>query len=136
MIMVMDAKKLTKIMPTIVGIGFCVIAGVKLWAMSGAATAPDPAGGRTEAAMFAAALSTDWSYITHTQIIILGVVTGAVLLLAGLMVGLQVHDRFFGDVEGDVIEGADLDAPVPHPPAARPVRRGRSFGIRSRTPHN
>ena len=124
----MDAKKLTKIMPTVVGIGFCVIAGVKLWAMSGATFAPDPASGRTEPAMFAAALSTDWSYITHTQIVVLGVVTATVLLLAALMVGLHVHDRFFGDVDDDT----DLDAPAP-PPVARPARRGRSFGIR--TPH-
>jgi len=128
----MNAKKLSRVMPTVVGIGFCVIAGVKLWAMSGAASSPDLASGRTEPAMFAAALSTDWSYITHTQIVVLGVVTATVLLLAALMVGLHVHDRFFGDADDDVSEGADMDAPAP-PPVARPARRGRSFGIR--TPH-
>jgi type III secretory pathway component EscT len=69
--MVMDRQKFTRIMPTVVGIGFCVIAAVKLWAMSGASFAPDPASGRTEAAMFAPAVSTSWSYITHTQILVL-----------------------------------------------------------------
>ncbi len=118
--------KLTKIMPTVVGIGFCVIAGVKLWAISGATIAPDPASGRTEPAMFAAALSTDWSYITHTQIVVLGVVTATVLLLAALMVGLHVHDRFFGDADDE----ADLDAPVP--PPAWPVRKTRHFGVRAK----
>jgi hypothetical protein len=123
----MERKKLTRIMPTLVGIGFCVIAGVKLWAMSGAAAAPDPASGRDQAAMFAPAVSTNWSYITHTQIVVLGLVTAAVLLLAALMVGLQVHDRFFGDAD----DAADPDAPVP-PPVTRIVRKGRNFGIRTR----
>jgi hypothetical protein len=128
----MDRKKLVKIMPTVVGIGFCVVAGLKVWAISGAATAPDLASGRTEPAMFAAALSTDWSYITHTQIIVLSVVTGAVLLLAALMVGLQFHDRFFGgdaDADGD----ADIDTATPAPlsTVAKPARKGRVFGHRA-----
>jgi hypothetical protein len=124
----MDRKKLARIMPTVVGIGFCVVAGIKVWAVWGSATAPDPASGRTEPAMFAAALSTDWSYITHTQILVLGVVTGAVLLLAALMVGLQFHDRFFGD-DGD----ADIDTATPAPPStvAKPARKGRVFGHRA-----
>jgi len=115
----------TKIMPTIVGIGFCVIAGVKLWAMSGAAFAPDAASGRTEAALFAPVVSANWSYITHTQLLVLGVVTAAVLALAALMVGLHVHDSFFGNSDDE----ADLDAPVP--PPAKPVRKLRSFGMRA-----
>lgn len=123
----MDRQKLIKIMPTLVGIGFCVVAGVKLWVMSGAAIAPDPASGRDQAAMFAPAVSTDWSYITHTQIVVMGLVTGAVLLLAALMVGLQVHDRFFGDAD----DAADPDVPLP-PPVARSARKGRNFGIRDR----
>ena len=123
----MDRQKLTRIMPTVVGIGFCVIAGVKLWAMSGAASAPDPASGRDQAAMFAPAVSTDWSYITHTQIVVLGLVTVAVLLLAALMVGLQVHDRFFGDAD----DAADPDVLL-SPPVARVDRKGRNFGIRTR----
>ncbi|MEO7053393.1 MAG: hypothetical protein ABI191_00315 [Rhizomicrobium sp.] len=127
----MDRRTLTTIMPTVVGIGFCVIAAVKVWAIWGAATAPDPASGRTEPAMFAAALSTDWSYITHTQIIVVGVVTGTVLLLAALMVGLQFRDRFFGD---DADADADIDIVTPAPPPSspvKPVRKGRAFGLRS-----
>lgn len=38
----MDAKKLSRIMPMVVGIGFCAVSGVKLWALSGAASTPDP----------------------------------------------------------------------------------------------
>jgi len=120
----MDAKKLSRIMPTMVGIGFCIVAGAKLWAVSGAAAAPDPASGRTEPSMFAAAVSTHWSYITHTQMLVLSAVTGAVLLLAALMAGLIFYERLFGDADND----ADPDAPMP-PPAKR---RGRAFGIRDR----
>lgn len=127
MIAAMDAKKLSQVMPTMVGIGFCAIAAVKLWAMSDAASAPDPASGRTEAALFAAAVSTDWSYITPTKIIVLMAVTGVVLLLAALMLGLMFYERFFGDIHDE----ADPDAPAP-PPAASPARKGRNFGIRHR----
>lgn len=38
----MDAKKLSRIMPMVVGIGFCAVSWVKLWALSGAASTPDP----------------------------------------------------------------------------------------------
>ncbi|MES2253641.1 MAG: hypothetical protein V4559_01225 [Pseudomonadota bacterium] len=124
----MDRRTLTRIMPTVVGIGFCVIAVFKIIFLVDSSPRPDAASGHTEPALFAAALSTDWSYITHTQIIVLGVVTGTVLLLAALMVGLQFRDRFFGD-DAD----ADIEAPSrPSPPAPAPsARKGRAFGLRS-----
>jgi len=122
----MDAKKLSRAMPTVVGIGFCVVSGVKLWALSGAAAAPDPTSGRTEAALFAPAVSTDWSYITRDQILILGVVTSIVLLLVVAGLALMFYARFFGDADDE----ADIDAPVP-PPPVKSVRKGRNFGIRA-----
>ncbi len=122
---------LARILPTVVGIGFWVIAVFKIVFLIDSSPRPDAASGHTEPALFAAAISTDWSYITPNQILILIVVTGTVLLLAALMVGLKLHDRFF---DGGSDDEADIETPSkPSPPAPAP-RRGRSFGIRSRVP--
>jgi len=107
----MKAGTLARILPTVVGIGFCVIAAVKVWAMFGATNAPDPASGHTEATLFAPVISTDWSYITHGQILILIGVTGVVLLLAGLMLGVQFYERFFGTDDDGADAGHDPVAP-------------------------
>ena len=74
----MDAGKIAKILPLVVGIGLCVVEGLKAILVLDSARAPNPANGHTEPALFAPEVSTSWSYITHTQIVILGVVTGAV----------------------------------------------------------
>ena len=120
---------LIRILPTVVGIGFCVIAVFKIIFLVDSSPAPDAASGHTEPALFAPAISTDWSYITPTQILILIVVTGTVLLLAALMVGLKLHDRFF-DGGGDDDE-ADIEAAVRPSPPAPVARKGRAFGLRS-----
>ncbi len=128
----MGRKTLTRILPAVVGIGFCVIAVFKIIFLVDSSPRPDAASGHTEPALFAAAVSTDWSYITPTQILI--VVTGTVLLLAALMVGLKLHDRFVdggGDDDEAEIETASRPS-IPAPPP--PARKGRSFGIRSRMP--
>jgi hypothetical protein len=122
----MDARKISRVMPMVIGIGFCLVSALKLWALSGAAAAPDPASGRTQAALFAPAVSTDWSYITPNQILVLGVATAIVLLLVVAGLGLMFYGRFFGDID----EEADIDAPAP-PPSVKPVRKPRSFGIRA-----
>jgi len=122
---------LIRILPTVVGIGFCVVAVFKIIFLVDSSPTPDPASGHTEAALFAPAVSTDWSYITPNQILILIVVTSAVLLLSALMVGLKLHDRFFESSGGD---DDDIETDVTPSPPAPPPRKGRSFGIRSRMP--
>jgi hypothetical protein len=121
----MDARKISRVMPTVIGIGFCLVSALKLWALSGAAAAPDPASGRDQAALFAPAVFTDWSYITPNQILVLGVATAIVLLLVVAGLGLMFYERFFGDID----EEADIDAP--EPPPVKPVRRNGSFGFRA-----
>ena len=117
----MDGKKIAKILPIVVGIGFCVVEGLKAVLLLGASNAPNPASGHTEPAMFAPEISTSWSYIAHSQILILSVVTGAVLLLAVLMFALQLRGKW------QAMDKTEAAAPPPPPPNAA-SGAGKSFG--------
>jgi hypothetical protein len=119
----MDAGKIAKILPLVVGIGLCVVEGLKAILVLDSAHAPNPASGHTEPALFAPEVSTSWSYITHTQIVILGVVTGAVLLLAVLMFVLQLRGKWLA------MGGEKTKLPAPPPSSPRAVHgAGKSFG--------
>jgi hypothetical protein len=92
----MDGKRLAKILPVMVGIGFCVVEALKLVFLMDSATAPDAATGHTQPSLFAPEISTSWRYITDTQIGILTVTTIAVLVLAVVMFALQWRHRAAG----------------------------------------
>ena len=119
----MDAGKIVKILPLAVGIGLCVVEGLKAVMLLDSARAPNPANGQTEPALFAPEISTSWSYITHTQIAILSVVTGAVLLLAVLMFVLQLRGKWLA------MGGQKTEPPAPPPSSPRAANgAGKSFG--------
>ena len=92
----MDGKGLAKILPVIVGIGFCVVEAFKLVFLMDSAAAPDAATGHTQPSLFAPEISTSWRYITDTQIGILTVTTVAALVLAVVMFALQWWHRAGG----------------------------------------
>jgi hypothetical protein len=85
----MDSKRLAVILPTVVGIGFCVVEAFKIVFLLDSSASPDAQSGHTQPALFAPAVSTSWRFITDTQILVLTLVTGTVLLLAVLMFVLQ-----------------------------------------------
>lgn len=114
----MDAGKIAKIMPVVVGIGFCVVEGLKATLLLDSAPAPNPANGHTEPALFAPAISTSWSYITPTQMVILSVVTGLVLLLAVLMFVLQLRGKLLA------MGGAKTEPPSAPPPSPSRAANG------------
>jgi hypothetical protein len=116
----MDAGKIAKILPVVVGIGLCVVEGLKAILLLDSARSPNPANGHTEPALFAPEVSVSWSYITHTQMLILGVATSAVLLLAALMIALQVRGKWLAT------ENTETPAPPPSRRAANGA--GKSFG--------
>jgi hypothetical protein len=78
-------KRLARILPTVVGIGFCLIEAMKVAFQVHATDVKDPASGHVEAIRFAPVISSDWDYITTPQMIALSVVMVAVMLLAAVM---------------------------------------------------
>jgi hypothetical protein len=127
----MDAGKAAKILTIMVSIGLCVAEGLKAVFLLDSAPAPNPASGHTEPALFAPVVSTSWSYITPTQIVILSVVTGAVLLLALLMFGLQLHGKWLSMRRHE--DGAPREPATPQPaPRVAGSHPGQSsFGRRT-----
>ena len=82
MLRAMNRKQLAKILPTIVGIGFCLIEGMKLAFQFQATGRKDIASGHVEPILFAPVISTDWDYITAPQMIALAMVMVAVMVWA------------------------------------------------------
>jgi hypothetical protein len=118
----MDGKKLAKILPLVVGIGLCVVEGLKAIVLLDSAHSPNAASGHTEPALFAPEISTSWSYITPLQMMILALVTGAVLLLAVLMFVLQWRNKLLTQTKPP-------GAPSPSSPRmANGPRNAASFG--------
>jgi len=81
----MHRKQLAKILPTVIGIGFCVIEAMKLAFQLHATDVKDPASGHVEPIRFAPVISSDWDYITTPQMIALAMVMVAVMALAAVM---------------------------------------------------
>jgi hypothetical protein len=128
----MDTKKLAKTMPWVVGLGFCAVKLVQIAIIPGSSMRPDPATGRTEAFMFAPAITTDWNYITEPQLLVLGAVTLLLVLLALFFVGLLAWNRVqvFRQVDAE----PELEPPYSEPahtvPAAPPKPKLRALGRR------
>src|SRR6201996_9231108 len=89
----MDRKQLAQILPTVVGIGFCVIEALKIAFQFQATGKKDIASGHVEPIRFAPAISADWDYITTPQMIALCVVMMAVMALAAVM----LTSRWWGE---------------------------------------
>jgi hypothetical protein len=81
----MNRKRLAQILPTVVGIGFCLIGAMKVVFQFSATDVKDPASGHVQPIRFAPVISSDWDYITTPQMIALSVVMVAVMLLAAVM---------------------------------------------------
>ena len=109
----MDLKRLVRAMPWVVGVSLCLVEGLKLIIQLDAANNKDAATGHTEPFLFAPAVSTDWSYITEPQMLVLGSALTVVLVLAVLMLALAVWNRI-ADARG---AAAALDEPVKRPRA-------------------
>jgi hypothetical protein len=128
----MDTNELAKTMPWVVGLGFCTVKLVQFAIIPGSSMRPDSATGRTEAVMFAPAVTTDWNYITEPQLLVLGAVTLLSVLLALFFVGLLAWNRVqvFRQVDAE----PELEPPYSEPahsvPAAPPKRKLRAFGHR------
>ena len=125
MLRAMDRKRLAQILPTVVGIGFCVIGAMKVVFQFYATDLKDPASGHVQPIRFAPVISTDWDYITTPQMIALSVVMVAVLLLAAVM----VTSRWWAS-------DAPAHAPLAEepPPSPAPVHRPdapKTFGRRA-----
>jgi hypothetical protein len=112
----MTAKQLARLLPWVVGLGFCVVEIFKIFFLIDSKPAPE--GDHSDAAMFAPAVSTNWRYITESQTVILIVVTSVVLLLAAAMVYVQWRSR----------ETPETDETQTQ--ASRPAVRGGVFGRR------
>ena len=119
-------KRLARILPTVVGIGFCLIEAMKVAFQVHATDVKDPASGHVEAIRFAPVISSDWDYITTPQMIALSVVMVAVMLLAAVMLTSKwwARDR----TESPVAEPSI--APPPQPTTATSPGP-RTFGRRA-----
>ena len=123
----MNGKKLALILPWVVGLAFCVVEGFKILFLLDSSNTPDPKTGHTEAALFAPAISTDWSYITRPQIMVLIVVTSAALLLALLMFAVNIRNRFVAGRQTNIEVNDAAGQPAPSP---RRSPKPTSFGRR------
>lgn len=124
MLRAMNRKQLAKILPTIVGIGFCLIEGMKLAFQFQATGRKDIASGHVEPILFAPVISSDWDYITTPQMIALAMVMVAVMALAAVM----LTSRFWAKDRPENPATEPSLAPPP-PPAAPPGPR--TFGRRT-----
>jgi hypothetical protein len=125
----MDLKRVAKAMPWVVGIGLCLVEALKLLVQLDATGSKDAASGHTEPFLFAPAVSTRWSYVTDTQMWLLGVGLCVVLLLSAVMLALTVWNKVLDAREAAEKEQlAELTAgPVPRRAMPRAAGRGR-FG--------
>lgn len=124
----MDRKRLAAILPWIVGAGFCLVEAMKLAFQIQATDAKDPASGHTEAFRFAPVISADWDYITEPQLIALGVVMIAVLVLGAAMATSRWWARDRVDPSADTSLEDPPTAPAPpvrHPADRKPFGRAR-----------
>jgi len=117
----MDRKQLAKILPTVVGIGFCVIEALKIAFQFQATGKKDIASGHVEPIRFAPAISSDWDHITTPQMIALCVVMVAVMLLAAVM----LTSRWWAK---DPPETGATEPSLAPPPAAVTPPGPRTFG--------
>jgi|SRR6185312_15354300 len=128
----MDAKKLARTMPWVVGLGFCAVKLVQIAIIPSSSMHPDPATGRTEAIMIAPVVSNSWNYITEPQLLVLGAVTLMSILLALFFIGLLAWNRVraFQVALGPESESLDSEPlhGAPLPPAPKP--KSRAFGRR------
>ena len=128
----MDTKKLAKTMPWVVGVGFCAVKLVQIALIPGSSMRPDPASGRTEAVLFAPAVTTDWNYVTEPQLLILTAVTLISVLLAMFFLGLLAWNRVqaFRQVELEPEISPDSKTVYSPPPqAVKPApAKARTFG--------
>ena len=115
------STQLAKILPTVVGIGFCVIEAMKVVFQLHATGTKDPASGHVEPIRFAPAISADWDYITTPQMIALSVVMVAVMALAAVMLTSKwwAKDRPENPVAKPSIEPPAV--PTPPVPLGRPT---------------
>jgi hypothetical protein len=132
----MDRKRVALWMPWIVGAGFCLVAAMKLVFLFQASDEKDVPSGRVEPILFAPALSRDWDYVTHGQIVALTVVMAVALLLAAAM----FTSRWWAgsatdDPPADAAPGDPADHQPDHHSSNRPAAtrskqdpRRRSFG--------
>jgi hypothetical protein len=120
----MNRKRLSQILPSVIGIGFCLIEGMKLAFQFQATDRKDIASGHVEPIRFAPVISADWDYITTPQMIALAVVMVAVMLL---VVGM-LTSRFWAKERPEAAVAEPAIAP-PSPPAALPGPR--TFGRRA-----
>src|SRR5262245_25850849 len=121
----MNRKQLAKILPTAVGIGFCVIEAMKLAFQFQATDRKDIASGHVEPIRFAPVISSDWDYITTPQMIALCAVMVAVMALAAVM----LTSRWWSKGQPEVPVTEPSIAPPPEPTVAAPPGP-RTFGRR------
>jgi hypothetical protein len=122
----MELKRLVKAMPWVVGVGLCLVEGLKLTFQFSAANSKIATTGHTEPFLFAPAVSRDWNYITEPQLLVLGIALTVVVLLAVLMLVLTLWSRFLDRREATF----EAEAEEPAAPARRrvtPATRG-NFG--------
>ena len=122
----MDLKRLVKAMPWVVGIGLCVVEALKLTVLLDSANNKDTGTGHTEPFLFVPEISRDWSYITSTQMWVLGTALLVVLLLAAAMLVLNVWNKVAEARSASPEQPPDLPA-EPTPPRATPSGR-KPFG--------
>jgi hypothetical protein len=126
MLRAMNRKQLAKILPTVIGIGFCLIEGMKLAFQFQATDKKDIASGNVEPIRFAPVISSDWDYITTPQMIALAVAMVAVMALAAVM----LTSRWWAKDRPETLVAEPSIAP-PSPPAAASQPIPRSFGRRT-----
>jgi hypothetical protein len=121
----MDRKRLSIILPWVIGAGLCLAAALKLAFQLQATDELDAASGHVEAIRFAPTISNDLDYITTPQMIALCVVLVAVLALAAwmLLLKFQIKTETPPPDDGAMSEP---DAPPPSQPVTTRVRR--AFG--------
>ncbi len=123
----MDLKRFAKALPAIVGIGLCLVEGLKLVVQLDSANSKNAGTGHTEPFLFAPEISRDWSYVTGTQMWVLGVALLAVLSLAALMVVLNIWNKIAEARSAATEPPPDLPAapPRPTPSSRKPFGRAR-----------
>ena len=121
----MDRKRLSVILPWVVGGGLCLASALKLAFQFQATDESDAASGHVEAIRFAPRISSDWDYITTPQMIALCVVLVAVLALAAWMLLLKFQIKYERAPPDD---GATSEPDEPAPPQPVTTRVGRAFG--------
>jgi Ni/Fe-hydrogenase subunit HybB-like protein len=119
----MDRKRLSTILPWVVGGGLCLASALKLAFQFQATDEADATSGHVEAIRFAPRITSDWDYITTPQMIALCVVLVAVLALAAWMLVLKFQIKYETQPPDD---GTASEPDAPPQPVTTRVRR--AFG--------